>query len=74
MMEHLAFAYLIEMQQAMGIQLPPMEALQNPKVQNEVAMLAAQAAESQGVVMDSEKPPEITEVAMAEVVQKDKAA
>ena len=72
--EHLAFAYLIEMQQAMGIQLPPMEALQNPKVQNEVAMLAAQAAESQGVVMDSEKPPEITEVAMAEVVQKDKAA
>ena len=72
--EHLAFAYLIEMQQAMGIQLPPMEALQNPQIQNAVAMKAAQVAQAQGLVMDDEKPPEITEVAMAEVVQKDKAA
>lgn len=71
--EHLAFAYLIQMQQAMGIQLPPTEALRNPKVQNEVAMMAAQAAESQGLVMDSEKAPEITEVAMAEVEQKREA-
>lgn len=72
--EHLAFAYLIEMQQAMGIQLPPMEALQNPQTQNAVAMKAAEAAQAQGIVMDAEKPPEITEVAMAEVVQKDKAS
>jgi hypothetical protein len=62
------------MQQAMGIQLPPTEALRNPQIQNQIAMLAAEAAEAQGLVMDSEKPPEITEVAMAEVVQKDKAS
>ena len=37
-------------------------------------MKAAEAAQAQGLVMDAEKPPEITEVAMAEVVQKDKAA
>lgn len=72
--EHLAFEYLIQMQQAMGIQLPPMEALQNPQIQNAVAMKAAEAAQAQGMVMDAEKPPEITEVAMAEVVQKDKAS
>jgi hypothetical protein len=72
--EHLAFDYLIQMQQAMGIQLPPMEALQNPQIQNAIAMKAAEVAQTQGMVMDAEKPPEITEVAMAEVVQKDKAS
>ena len=54
--EHLAFKFLIDIQQKMGMQLPPPEAMQDPKIQNEVAMMAAQAAKQLKEEKDAAEP------------------
>ena len=41
--EHQAFEYLLQMQMAIGMQMPDPQALMNPQIQNEIAMMAAQA-------------------------------
>ena len=71
--EHQALDYLIQMQLAMGIQMPEQEQLQNPKVQNEIALQAVPASQQIKALIDETKPPEITEVAMEEVEQKREA-
>lgn len=42
--EHRAFQYLLDMQQKMGLQIPPVDQIMNPEVQNQIAMMAAKAA------------------------------
>lgn len=72
--EHQALDYLVQMQLAMGQQMPDPEALQNPQVQNQIALQAVPASQAIQAVIDETKPPEITEVAMEEVAQKREAA
>ena len=43
--EHQSFMYLIQMQQAMGQQMPQGDALRDPQIQNQIAMAAAHAAQ-----------------------------
>jgi hypothetical protein len=45
--EHVSQQYLVQMQMAMGIEMPPLEQLQDPQMQNQLALMAAQAAEQQ---------------------------
>lgn len=45
--EHEAYEYLIKMQQMLGIEMPPLEEIQNPEVQNRIAMATANALNEQ---------------------------
>ena len=76
--EHQAMQFLIEMQQAMGIpQMPDIQQLQNPEVQNQIAMMAAQAAkemlEKQQAEMEANKPMDPNMLLMADIQQKQQA-
>lgn len=55
--EHDAMAYLIQMQQAMGIQMPQPEMLKDPQVQNKIAMMAAQASQQLQQQQQAQNPP-----------------
>jgi hypothetical protein len=55
--EHQAFMYLMQMQQAMGMQMPPEQALKDPQVQNQIAMAAAQAAQQLQQQQQAQNPP-----------------
>ena len=46
LMEHLALKYHLEMQQALGMQLPPLGQQLPPEVENQIALKAAQAADA----------------------------
>ena len=45
--QHVAFKYLVEMQMKMGMQMPDEQMLQNPEVQNQIALQAAQIAQAE---------------------------
>jgi hypothetical protein len=45
--EHRAYDYLVKMQMAMNIQMPPIEMIKSPEVQNQIALQAAQIAQEQ---------------------------
>lgn len=68
--EHEAFEYLIQMQQLLGIELPPLEQLQDPQIQNTIAM--ALASELEGSASSQEQPAPIDPNAllMADIEQK----
>ena len=58
MMEHLALKYHLEMQQAMGTELPPLGQQLPPEMENAIAIKAAQAADAilqQGMAEDIEQ-------------------
>jgi hypothetical protein len=44
---HVALKYLVDMQMKMGMQMPDMQMLQNPEVQNQIALQAAQIAQAE---------------------------
>lgn len=44
---HIANQYVLDMQQAMGMELPPLEQIQDPQVQNQIALAAAKVAQEQ---------------------------
>lgn len=56
---HEAMQYLIEMQQAMQIQMPDLETLLDPEIQNKIAMMAAQAAQMKAQEDQQKNPPPI---------------
>jgi hypothetical protein len=74
--EHEAFAYLIEIQQAMGGQMPPEQMLQDPQVQNQIAMAAAEATMQlqQQQQAQNPPPPNENEVLMADIEQRREAS
>jgi hypothetical protein len=45
--EHVAMKLLVDMQMKMGMQMPDMQMLQNPEVQNQIALQAAQIAQAE---------------------------
>lgn len=55
--EHNAMAYLIQMQQAMGMQMPDPQMLRDPQVQNQIAMMAAQATQQAQQQQQAQNPP-----------------
>lgn len=74
--EHQAMEYLIQIQQAMGQQMPNPQALQDPQVQNQIAMMAAQAVKQlqQQQQAQNPPPPNPTEVMMKDIQQREEAA
>ena len=74
--EHRALKYVLEMQMALGYQLPPLEQMQDPQVQNAIAMQAAQIAAQQEAQAQEQSPPPIDPsiVMLEEIKQKDRAA
>jgi uncharacterized small protein (DUF1192 family) len=73
-MEHQAFSYLIDMQQKMGIRLPEEELLQNPQIQNEIAIRAASVTPASPAA--ETLSPEITQaqVALEDIRSKERIA
>lgn len=49
--EHMAWKYKVQIQQLMGVELPPLEQLQDPELQNAIALKAAEATD--GLPQDS---------------------
>ena len=69
--EHEAFEYLIQMQQLLGIELPPLEQIADPQVQNTLAMAIAGALEdTQSDTPERQAPIDPNELIMADIQQK----
>ena len=70
--DHRASKYLKEMQREMGIELPPLEQMQdNPELQNHIALMAAQATlQSPPDTGAAPKPVDPNAVMMADIQQK----
>lgn len=69
--EHVAFEYLIQMQHELGMSLPPLDQLENPEIQNAIAMGIAQVLGLSGRE-EEEKilPPDPNAVWLADVEAK----
>lgn len=55
--EHQANKYLKEMEQVLGVNLPPLDQLVNPEVQNEIAMALARSLGDSQMANDQPAPP-----------------
>lgn len=71
--EHEAFEYLIRMQQMLGQELPPLEEIQDPQVQNAIAMAIAGALEESGIRQGQQQqmPIDPNSLLMADIQQKE---
>jgi len=52
--EHDSYEYLVNMQQLIGTELPPIEMISNPEVQNQIALAVAQGLEESGATAENE--------------------
>jgi len=69
--EHEAFEYLIQMQQLLGVELPPLEQIADPQVQNAIAMAIAQSLEDvQANTPEQQAPIDPNQLIMADIEQK----
>lgn len=72
--QHESFKYLINMQMAMGIQMPDPQMLQDPQVQNQIALMAAQVTQQQMAQqqqqIESQQPIDPNQVMMADIAQR----
>jgi hypothetical protein len=70
--EHEAFAYLIRMQELLGQELPPLEEIQDPQVQNSIAMAISSALEESGAGnTEQDAPIDPNALLMADIQQKE---
>lgn len=70
--EHEAYEYLIKMQQMLGTELPPLEEVQNPDVQNAIALAAVGVLEESGEASSSTQGPiDPNELILADIRQKE---
>jgi hypothetical protein len=73
--QHEAFQYLIDMQMSMGIMMPQPEMLQDPQVQNEIAVRAAQVTQEkmaqQQQQEQAQQPIDPNQVMMADIAQRE---
>jgi hypothetical protein len=70
--EHDAFEYLIQMQQMLGIELPPLEELQDPQIQNSIALAISDSLEDSGIGNNQEQAPiDPNALLMADIQQKE---
>ncbi|MEN9919349.1 MAG: hypothetical protein RL662_1785 [Bacteroidota bacterium] len=69
--EHEAFEYLIQMQQLLGQELPPLEEIQDPQIQNSIAMAIAGALEDSDIGGNQQEAPiDPNALLMADIQQK----
>ena len=70
--EHQAYEYLVRMQQMLGIQLPPLEEISQPEVQNKIALETAGALNEMQALQEENAPAQIDPNAllMADIQQK----
>lgn len=70
--QHEAFKYLIDMQMSMGMMMPDSQMLQNPEVQNQIAVMAAQATQQklqeQQQQAQAQQPIDPNEVMMEKII------
>ncbi len=76
--EHEAMDYLLKMQQAMGIQLPPLEQVQDPNMQNQIALMASHVVQQQQLQQQQEAQQQQpafdpSQLMMADITQKQEA-
>jgi hypothetical protein len=72
---HFAYDYLIEMQQIMGVQLPPLEQIVgNEQLENQIAQMAAEASKQLAAQKQSNQEPSPQQVLMLDIEQRDRAA
>jgi hypothetical protein len=71
--EHDAYEYLVQMQQLLGIELPPLEELQDPQVQNSIALAIAGALQDSGMADQAQQaePIDPNALLMAEIQAKE---
>ncbi|MCP4264837.1 MAG: hypothetical protein GY777_04555 [Candidatus Brocadiaceae bacterium] len=70
--EHEAYEYLIQMQQTIGSELPPLEEIQNPEIQNAIALAAAKGLEETGQASQEENAPiDPNQLILADIQQKE---
>lgn len=69
--EHEAYEYLVRMQQLIGGELPSLEEISNPEIQNAIALSAAQGIEQVGSAQGDQQPTvDPNELIMADIQQK----
>ncbi len=69
--EHEALEYLIQMQQKIGFELPPLEQIQDPQIQNAIALATAESIEESGAQQEQQaaEPLDPNMVLMADIQQ-----
>lgn len=73
--EHAAMEYLLEIQQIMGINLPPIEQIaNNEELQNQIAMAAQEASKVLAEQRQSQQDPTPQQVLIMDIEQRDRAA
>lgn len=67
--EHRAFDYYMQMEYALQMQLPPLDQLEDPEIQNNIAIAASKVAMEQREAMEAQNPPPLdpTKVMMADM-------
>jgi len=65
--EHDAYEYLVQMQQLLGMELPPLEQIMDPQVQNTIAVSIATALDEQQ--QDEPRPPTQEDLILADIQQ-----
>jgi len=74
MATHRAYAYQLEMQQALGYALPPLEEERNPQIQNQIALGAAEiAGQQQTQPTPSPQPVDPNAIFMADIKAKEES-
>lgn len=68
--EHQAFQYLIEMQQLLGFELPPLEQISDPQIQNTIALNIANKISDMENDNQNQAPLDPNMVMMADIEQK----
>jgi len=69
--EHEAYEYLVKMQELIGQELPPLEEIQNPQIQNAIANSVARGLEEIGATGSNEQQPvDPNSLLMADIAQK----
>lgn len=70
--EHEAYEYLIKMQQMIGSELPSLEEIQNPEIQNAIALASATGLEESGEASKGQQAPiDPNELILADIQQKE---
>ena len=70
--EHEAYEYLVQMQQIIGQELPSLEEIQNPDIQNAIALAAARGLEESGIANAStQETIDPNQLVLADIQQKE---
>ena len=70
--EHDAYEYLVKMQQIIGQELPPLEEIENPDIQNAIALAAAKGLEESGMTdTNTQEAIDPNQLVLADIQQKE---